>query len=338
MAVKVVGEMRSFFKNTVRSFSPIKLSKPSRIIRESDFIIPKNSNRFIGGITGRSGTTWLMQLLADLLFDEYFVIGEHGTFALSQFRNAGYEYYQVTPGNARNRKSYLNFFYEFVMTKAYDRHQIYGEGLNGLRSIVPKIAIQMAFDALERELEHAWTLQECNVSLGNFYCRLLNYHVLQNGGTVNWISKEPPYGRHLKDLYSMCPDGRVVIMVRDGRDVALSIAKRGWCNGDIIHSINRWKDFAQMMLDSLDNVPNNNYLLIRYEDLTLQFKEKVQEILSFYGIDTTSRIADLINSDNYEYAPLANNFGKWKDELSEDARAHFKKTCGVLMERLGYEV
>ena len=307
-------------------------------INETDFIVTKNSNLFIGGVTGRSGTTWLTRLLANLLNGRYCMIGEHGAFVLAQLRNAGYEVYQVTPGNAENRKQYLKYFYDFVTTKAYDRTQIYGKGqLSGFGKIVPKKAIDITFKVLESELEKAQTLHECNKCFGNFYSRLLNYHSLRKMSTLKWISKEPPYGRHIKDLYSMIPDCRVVITVRDGRDTALSMAKKGWGNGEIMRCTNRWKDFTQMTLDALADVPNENYLLVKYEDLISRFQESVQNILDFYNVDLASEIIEIINGDDYRYAPQKNNFNKWKREFSKAEAVYFEKTCSGLMEQLGYE-
>lgn len=166
--------------------------------------------------------------IREMLKDKFVIIGEHGSFVLSQFRHAGYEYYQVARGNSETRRAYLRYFYKFVTNEAFDRKKIYGQGLRGFRNLVPRRAIKLAFNALENKLREAQSLQSCNLCFGNFYSRLLNLHSLLQRNTLRWISKEPPYGRHIKDLYDLIPDCRVVVMVRDGRDTALSMAQRGW--------------------------------------------------------------------------------------------------------------
>jgi hypothetical protein len=306
-------------------------------IRANDIVVPKNSNLFIGGISGRTGTTWLAGILRLLLKDEFVVMGENGAFVLSQLRNAGYEYYQVTPGSRINKESYLRYFYRFVTREAYCRRKIYGQGLTGFRRIVPRRAIRLAFELLKEDLREACSLQECNVCFGTFYSRILNFHSLSKKGTLNWVSKEPTYGRHIRDLYQMIPDCRVTVMVRDGRDTALSMARRGWCNGDFIRCVDRWRDFTCMTLDSLEDVPAENYLLVNYEQMVVDFDTTLSSILKFYGLEFSGGLLEQVELKD-KHAPRKNNFGKWKLALTEQESAYFEQTCADVMGRLRYEI
>ena len=316
--------------------SDLRLSLRSRGIGESDFVVRKNSNRFIGGITGRTGTSWLMEALRTALANDYVVIGEHGSFVLSQFRGAGYEYYQVARRASAARESYLRYFYQFVTHEAYDRRKVYGKGLRGLRTLVPKRAIRLAFDALKRELADATDLRSCNECFGNFYARLMNLHSLLKSGTLNWISKEPAYGRHVKDLCDLIPDARVVIMARDGRDTVLSMAKHGFCDGNVVQCIDRWKSFTSMTLESLAQIPSGNYLIMSYEKLASDFEDMLSEVLSFYEIDSRGRQADNILRAKLKNAPIVDNSQKWKREFRQKETTYFEEHCGDLMVQLGY--
>jgi hypothetical protein len=151
---------------------------------------------------------------------------------------------------------------------------------------------------------------------------------------LNWISKEPGYGRHVKELYDMIPDCRVVILARDGRDTALSMAKNGWCNGEVRQCIDRWRLFTQMTLDALELVPSENYLLINYEDLILDFNQKIRQILDFYGINLPQSVID---EESVKNPPIKDNFNKWKKAMSEAEIAYFEETCQAVMRQLGYE-
>lgn len=317
--------------------SDLRLSLRSRGFAESDFVVSKNSNRFIGGITGRTGTSWLMDALRTALTDDYVVIGEHGSFVLSQLRGAGYEYYQVARRTSTARESYLRYFYQFVTHEAYDRRRVYGKGLRGLRNLVPKRAIKLAFDVLKRDLEDARDLPSCNECFGNFYARLLNLHSLLKAGTLNWISKEPAYGRHVKDLCDLVPDARVVIMARDGRDTVLSMAKHGFCNGDIVQCIDRWQSFTSMTLDSLEHISSDNYLIVSYEQLASNFEDMLSRVLSFYDIDSRERQSGNIHRAKLEHAPISDNSQKWKREFGQKEMTYFEENCGDLMLRLGYK-
>ena len=153
---------------------------------------------------------------------------------------------------------------------------------------------------------------------------------------MNWISKEPSYGRHVKDLCDLVPDARVVIMARDGRDTVLSMAKYGFCNGDLVQCIDRWKSFTSMTLDSLEHIPSDNYLMVGYEQLASNFEEMLSLVLSFYDISSHERQADNILRAKLEHAPIRDNSQKWKREFGQEELTYFEETCGDLMVKLGY--
>jgi len=73
-------------------------------IDERDFIVPKNSNLFIGGLDGRSGTTWLMQVLADLLKDRYVVIGDMALLSSVNFEMLDMSIIRPLPEAIRTRR------------------------------------------------------------------------------------------------------------------------------------------------------------------------------------------------------------------------------------------
>jgi hypothetical protein len=325
--------MRNIIRRYFKGLIPAK-----DIIAPEQYIVQKSSNLFIGGITGRTGTTWLMRVLNDLINNDYLIIGEHGSFVLSQLRNAGYEYYQVTPGDKINKKYYLRFLYNYTTKYAYKRRNIYGTGLNGLSEIVPLHVVKIVFDAMQNELANTTTLADVDQCIGRFYSRLLNYYSLKNGNTLNWISKEPPYGRHIDDLYKLIPDCKVVVMTRDGRDTALSMAKRNWCNGDLIQCIDQWNSFTKMTLSAMQRIPNDICLVVKYEDLVNDFERKIEDILHFYQIDITMEIMNKIRKNEIENLPKTGMIGKWKNNFSPYQVNYFSTHCSDSMNKLGYIV
>jgi hypothetical protein len=326
-------------KRQILVMTDLKQFLKSLAIKEQDFILPKDSNLFIGGITGRTGKSFLLGILESILGNEYVTINEHGSFVLSQVRYAGYEFYQV--GGAKNKEKkehYLDYFYRFVTNEAYDRWKIYGSGLRGFRKIVPKKAIKMSFRYLREDLKDAKTLGQCNVSFGKFYSRLLTYHSISEAGTCRWISEETCYGRLIRDVYSLIPDCRVVIMVRDGRNSILSMAERRWNDADVFQLVNRWKDFTKMTLDALTGVPAQNYLLVRFESLVTDFQETLEKILEFYRIDLSDGIIRKIEKEKAKYAHLKNNLLGWEKHLADKEIRYFRRNCEDLMKALGYEM
>jgi len=303
-------------------------------IKQQDINVKKSSNLFIGGIAGRVGTTWLMQLLKDVTKDKYLIIGEHGVFALSQIRYASLDYYQHHSG----RNHFLKYLYKYSKTFAYNRRLIYGAGLEGFKAIVPKRAIKLSFSILRDDLKERRTLEEINICFGRFYSNILNYHALLKKGTLNWINKEPCYGRYISDLYNIIPDCKVVVLTRDGRDTALSMVKRGWYNSNLIRCIDIWKMFAEMTFVGLSKVPSQNYLIIKYEDLISDFKNVMIKILIFYGLDSFGDYVKNIDLTQYKYNPKNMNINKWEKEFTQDETSYFKKTSKDIMKKFGYDI
>ncbi|MHA1416963.1 MAG: sulfotransferase family protein, partial [Candidatus Heimdallarchaeaceae archaeon] len=294
-------------------------------------------NLFLSGISGRTGTTWVMRLIGDLLDHlKYTSIGESGFFVFGQFRNAPIEYFQITPGTEKNKTAYLNFFYKFVSKWAYDRRKIYKGGLQGLKIFVPKKAIKMSFENLKKELEKKETLDEIYHCFGNFYSNILNYHSLLQNNSLRWISKEPGYARHADDLYRLIPKSKNVVLVRDGRDVALSMKNRGWEDANLKRCILRWKTFTEMSLSAIEKVPRENIKLVKYEELVDNFQEITLEILEFYKFKPDEIIEEKLNDKNYRFKPLKGNYGKWNEIYTIDEKKFFEDSCSTIMEKLNY--
>lgn len=290
------------------------------------------SDCFIGGLTGRSGTSWLLRLVGDATGGRVAAIGEHGVFVLSQFRHAAYEFYQA-PRGAVTRRAYLRHFRSFMLDQAYDRHRIYGVGGHGLRHWMPRRPIRAALDELEHEAMDAPTLEECRLCFGRFYSRLMTIAAVLEADTTDWVSKEPPYGRHADDLCALIPDCRLVVLARDGRDTALSMARLGWHEGDVRRCMDRWGVFARQSLAAVERLPPPNVLLLKYEDLVADVHVNLVRVLEFFGFGEVG----FTDAKPSLEPPLARAGAGWTEKLDPGARAYFERTCGELSARLGYD-
>lgn len=290
--------------------------------------------RFLGGITGRSGTTWLTRTMSYLLKDSHDVIGEQGLFVLSMLREAPYEYYQFGGGEA-GRRRYLDYFYRIVSRWGYKRRRIYGGGLKGPMRYIPRRAIDLSFALLTEELE---TLQDFNaitLAFGRFYTRLLDYHAaVMFDAPAPWVSKEPPYGRHADTLFQFVPNGRLVVLGRDGRQIALSMYKRGWMR-TVRGCMERWATFTASTLDAVDRAPADKVQLLRYDRLVEEFETVLPETFRFLELPSPN-MESLLNSGRKELIPHSGGLARWKNEIDSKDVDWFNENYGHLMERLGY--
>jgi hypothetical protein len=156
-------------------------------------------------------------------------------------------------------------------------------------------------------------------------------------------------------FFDLFPNALLILLVRDGRAVVESGVKSfDW---DYEEASKRWCNRAQAILDFKDRNEgsNQNFMVIKYEDLVLNQKDSLSEIFDFLGLDS--------NSYKYEKAESLGVIGSsecrkeegsvhWKEmEKSDDfdplarfsnwsigKHARFNWIAGEQMKRLGYEL
>lgn len=305
-----------------------------RSVASEELLNQGEPGRFVGGITGRSGTTWLTRVMRFLLDETHDVIGEQGLFVLSMLRAAPYEYYQFG-GVEAGRRRYLDYFYAMISRWGYKRRRIYGGGLKGPMRYIPRRAIDLSWKLLVEELEGLREIDSIEAAFGRFYTRLLDFHAtVIFGRPTPWVSKEPPYGRHADELLRLVPNGRLVVLGRDGRQIALSMYKRGWMP-TIRGCMERWAAFTSSTLDAIDQAPADKVSLLRYDRLVENFEEVLPEVFSFLELPEPD-IEALLGSGRSALIPQTGSLDRWKKEIPPEDLDWFNEAYGDLMERLGY--
>jgi hypothetical protein len=317
------------------SFSrSIEALRRERNVRTDDITVDPDVPRFIGGVSGRSGTTWMTRIFRNQVADSCAILGEQGTFTLSMLRSAPYEYYQFG-GPQRGREQYLEYFVGAIKRWAYKRRRMYGSGLKGLMRYIPVRAIDIAYLLLKDELAVLDDYRAIQQAFGRFYIRLFNYHAATVfGHPAPWISKEPPYGRHADTLFEMIPDARLLIMVRDGREVALSMYKRRWMP-TISACMKRWAEFTEMTLNAVSRAPQERVRLVRYDDLVTDFETTLTSIFGFLQLPAPD-FERMNSTPGSSIAPRSTSIRLWENEIPNDDVLWFNDTYGELNSRIGY--
>jgi len=182
-------------------------------------------------------------------------------------------------------------------------------------------------------------------------------------GKFRWVEKTPANVFYLDRLFQNSPALRVIIMVRDGRDVACSMRVRfqdamGGRESAFAHGVSRWKDENMQWLKHKDH---SSLLMVKYEDLIKNFEVTVQKIAEFLGeqcepellafhrskknylhyarVDTAPEpTQEHINEfRNWQvHQPLFDGSGRWRTEMSEEEKRVFKEKAGQLLIAFGY--
>lgn len=170
-----------------------------------------------------------------------------------------------------------------------------------------------------------------------------------------WGEKTPHYVKYMDDILELFPNARIVHMIRDGRDVALSIINREWGPNNVYKAAQFWKKTLDQGLPLAKNIPADQYIEIRYEDLLRDPESTMQTICHFAGLTYSEKLLELnsLKEDSYiketknffgkntSYRPSSTKIVASPDKMSganlnkRQARV-FNAVAGDLLHELGY--
>ena len=147
-----------------------------------------------------------------------------------------------------------------------------------------------------------------------------------------WGDKTPQYTRHMDIIHETFPEARFIYIVRDGRDVGLSLLKKSWGPHNVYACAVDWVASNQPspLLDELQR--RGQLVYVKYEELLADPENNVNALYHFLG-ETISkqRINELCTRTR------GDNMLKWKTEMSSRQLGIFEAVAGPTLKRLGYE-
>jgi len=158
-------------------------------------------------------------------------------------------------------------------------------------------------------------------------------------GKARWGDKTPRYVFHMGELLDMFPDAKFVHVIRDGRDVALSLFRMPWgAPRNCYVAAKYWKERTSAAQACGDVIGEEKYLEVKYEHLLTDPISVFQEILDFgcFDIDRDQ----VVGRFRKEMHTTLNrdNFDKWKTNLSASEVRVFEQMAGDKLRELGYEI
>ncbi len=280
--------------------------------------------RLIGGLSGRSGTTWLEQVLRYSLYPHAAVIGERHLFWKHEFI-VGPER-ALAAAHAERLADEVQAFARFLVTDGFGPriNERGGITFGGLGRLLPRrvlLALANAFQSNLISTADPWRVY------GDFYTSLFSaWTRTAFGRELPWISKEPSYGESADRVFRLMPDARLVVLVRDGRDIALSAVRAGW-SADFAQAADRWAQRARPALAALQRAPEGAVLIVRFEQLCAQFFETMTGICGFLELPVPAQ---------FRPPPVTERSSAWRQVLSAQQSRDFLHLHGDLVAALGY--
>ena len=168
-------------------------------------------------------------------------------------------------------------------------------------------------------------------------------------GKSRWGDKTPGYTPDIDILWKLFPCCRIVHLVRDGRDMAISRRSINWGSGSIPRLAEDWR-WKTIIAHKVGSVLGEQYLEVRYEDLVLQTENTLRSICAFLQEDFHRDMLDYhltaeseVPTDSLQWhrtsvkAPDSSKLYLWKHKMSLSDRIIFEQIAGEALELFGYE-
>ncbi len=151
-------------------------------------------------------------------------------------------------------------------------------------------------------------------------------------GRTSWGDKTPHFILHLDVLSTLYPDAKYVCVVRDGRDVALSLLEKPWGPNNIYACARYWAQCHAETPAFAALRARGSLLELRYETLLQQPEDTIQRLYGFLEEDCPpARLAQLSG------VLRRNNSGRWRQRMRPRDVRIFESEAGNTLRRLGYE-
>jgi hypothetical protein len=173
-------------------------------------------------------------------------------------------------------------------------------------------------------------------------------HLAALAGKARWGDKTPSYVTEMGTLWQLFPGCRFVHLVRDGRDVALSLAGLSWGSRDLVRNAQDWRWKVTLGRRMGEMIPGH-YLEVRYEDLVAEPAAQLKRICAFLGEPFSDAMLDypatateqmpeqsMVWHRNSVRAPDADKRAMWRARMSAADQRVFDEVAGTTLEAFGY--
>lgn len=193
-------------------------------------------------------------------------------------------------------------------------------------------------------------LDDCH-GAGDFL-RIVMDAIASKQGANRWIDSTPTNIPHMLRIHRDFPDALFVHIIRDPRDVALSLDKQGWSrplpwdkDKGLLAAGLYWEWIVREARHLGSTIPNQ-YIEVKYENLVANPAETLGAIGKFVGeeldyqrirrrpIGSVKEPLTAFREDLQQgrFSPV----GRWKEKFPADQLHEFESLIGAYMQELGY--
>jgi len=202
-----------------------------------------------------------------------------------------------------------------------------------------------------------WTEAEFHDFLRGFLEQVYSKVIATKPQATHILDKHPNYSQYVEDIHSFLPQARFIHIIRDGRDVAVSLSaasrEMGWFAREPLPDYGAlWK--RELLAARKASGYTGRYLEVRYEELSAAPATVLKSVFGFCGLAASDELVPAIvekhkfeNLKRSRLTPAAGvkapeghyrqgKVGSWHREFTGLQRYLFDKIAGDLLRELGY--
>ena len=158
-------------------------------------------------------------------------------------------------------------------------------------------------------------------------------HIARSKGRRWVMNKTCRFIVHMDAVDEVFNRPRIVYIVRDGRDVGLSLLQvKAWGPRTVYGAARHWRDQVEAFRSYAERHLEGRLLTIRYEELISHPAETFEQIARFYGIFDPARHARLCAALDVKPA----NQEKWRTSFTPAQLRLFERVAGDALRAHGY--
>ena len=163
-----------------------------------------------------------------------------------------------------------------------------------------------------------------------------------------WGEQSPINALYLPWIVQTFPTAKFLHMIRDGRDVAASMIRSNAGASNLEEAARRWLFSVKQARKLATQLPPDQFLEIRYEDLVRDSSVKMRQICQFCGIEYQQIMLDywqlpttvehrlFAHHKNLGRPLFTDSIGRWRERLSAEEAEYVTERLGPVLAEYGY--
>src|SRR3954470_3767621 len=158
-------------------------------------------------------------------------------------------------------------------------------------------------------------------------------------GRARLAERTPLHALHTGLIGDVYPDGRIVHIIRDGRDVVRSLLAQQWGPENVAEGAREWRAAIEAARPGARD--SARYLELRYEDLHADPVPRIEGLYRWLELEVDDAILEHALAEakverNLDPSNTPAGSGKWRSVFTPEDLAAFEEVAGDVLYGLGY--